>query len=76
MSRRLSRLLGSVPHQRIVKPRLHSHTSATTTKQADSAIATSQLVDVEDVRRHARLAEDWWNPNGPMRALHTMNRIR
>lgn len=35
-----------------------------------------QTVDAEDVKRHANLAQDWWNPNGPMRALHSLNSIR
>lgn len=33
-------------------------------------------VDADDVKRHAKLAQDWWNPNGPMRALHSLNSIR
>ena len=33
-------------------------------------------VDIEDVRRHSYLAADWWNPTGPMKALHSMNQIR
>lgn len=33
-------------------------------------------VDVEDVVRHSHLACDWWNPSGPMKALHSMNQIR
>lgn len=41
---------------------------------ADAAGADS--VDTDDVQRHARLAADWWNPSGPMRALHSLNSIR
>lgn len=68
-----SRILRSATQQRIAQPRLHSTTTPIT--PADPS-AAGQSVDVEDVRRHARLAEDWWTPNGPMRALHSMNRIR
>ena len=30
----------------------------------------------EEVRRFDALAEDWWNPAGPMAPLHAMNPIR
>lgn len=30
----------------------------------------------EEVARFDRLAEDWWNPRGPMRALHEFNPTR
>lgn len=33
-------------------------------------------VDEGDIRRHANLATDWWNVNGPMKALHSLNQIR
>lgn len=33
-------------------------------------------VDTDDVRRHSFLADDWWNPAGPMKALHSLNKIR
>ena len=33
-------------------------------------------VDPAEVRRFERLAPDWWNPNGPMRALHRINPVR
>ncbi|HKH80143.1 MAG TPA: bifunctional 2-polyprenyl-6-hydroxyphenol methylase/3-demethylubiquinol 3-O-methyltransferase UbiG [Methylovirgula sp.] len=33
-------------------------------------------IDPEEVARFERLAEDWWNPLGPMRALHQFNPVR
>ena len=33
-------------------------------------------IDVEDVSRHSNLSENWWDTNGPMRALHTLNSLR
>jgi 2-polyprenyl-6-hydroxyphenyl methylase/3-demethylubiquinone-9 3-methyltransferase len=33
-------------------------------------------VDPEEVARFDRLGEDWWNPHGPMRALHAFNPLR
>ena len=36
----------------------------------------SSTVDPEEVARFDRVAEDWWDPNGPMRALHKLNPVR
>jgi 2-polyprenyl-6-hydroxyphenyl methylase / 3-demethylubiquinone-9 3-methyltransferase len=33
-------------------------------------------VDPEEVARFDRFAADWWNPRGPMRALHQFNPVR
>jgi 2-polyprenyl-6-hydroxyphenyl methylase / 3-demethylubiquinone-9 3-methyltransferase len=33
-------------------------------------------IDPEEVARFDRLAETWWNPHGPMRALHQFNPVR
>jgi 2-polyprenyl-6-hydroxyphenyl methylase / 3-demethylubiquinone-9 3-methyltransferase len=33
-------------------------------------------IDPEEVARFDRLGEDWWNPHGPMRALHQFNPVR
>ncbi|HLH12530.1 MAG TPA: bifunctional 2-polyprenyl-6-hydroxyphenol methylase/3-demethylubiquinol 3-O-methyltransferase UbiG [Methylovirgula sp.] len=33
-------------------------------------------IDPEEVARFDRLAEDWWDPAGPMRALHRFNPVR
>jgi 2-polyprenyl-6-hydroxyphenyl methylase / 3-demethylubiquinone-9 3-methyltransferase len=33
-------------------------------------------VDPEEVARFERLADSWWDPKGPMRALHTFNPLR
>lgn len=38
--------------------------------------ASSSTVDSADVKRHAKLADNWWDPHGPMKALHSMNQIR
>ncbi|HEX2726093.1 MAG TPA: bifunctional 2-polyprenyl-6-hydroxyphenol methylase/3-demethylubiquinol 3-O-methyltransferase UbiG [Beijerinckiaceae bacterium] len=36
----------------------------------------SSTVDPSEVARFDRLARDWWDPNGPMRALHRLNPVR
>src|SRR5919199_3506610 len=36
----------------------------------------SSTVDPDEVARFERLAKDWWDPNGPMRALHRLNPVR
>lgn len=33
-------------------------------------------VDLGEVARFERLAADWWNPKGPMKALHRINPLR
>jgi 2-polyprenyl-6-hydroxyphenyl methylase / 3-demethylubiquinone-9 3-methyltransferase len=38
--------------------------------------ATGSSIDPEEVARFDRLAADWWNPDGPMRALHRFNPAR
>ena len=37
--------------------------------------AASGVID-EEVRRFAALGEEWWNPAGPMAALHRINPLR
>jgi 2-polyprenyl-6-hydroxyphenyl methylase/3-demethylubiquinone-9 3-methyltransferase len=38
--------------------------------------ARSSSIDTAEVERFARLAADWWNPRGPMSALHKFNPVR
>lgn len=45
-----------------------SSTSVTNTVQS--------TVDSEDVKRHAKQADEWWNPSGTMKLLHTFNLLR
>jgi 2-polyprenyl-6-hydroxyphenyl methylase / 3-demethylubiquinone-9 3-methyltransferase len=33
-------------------------------------------IDPGEVARFDRMARDWWDPNGPMRALHKLNPVR
>ncbi|MCK0198410.1 bifunctional 2-polyprenyl-6-hydroxyphenol methylase/3-demethylubiquinol 3-O-methyltransferase UbiG [Ancylobacter sp. 6x-1] len=42
---------------------------------AETAHARS-TVDPAEVERFARLAEEWWNPNGKMAVLHRFNPVR
>ncbi|MGH6665034.1 MAG: bifunctional 2-polyprenyl-6-hydroxyphenol methylase/3-demethylubiquinol 3-O-methyltransferase UbiG [Pseudolabrys sp.] len=37
---------------------------------------TASSVDREEVERFSALAADWWNPRGPMAALHKFNPVR
>jgi len=37
---------------------------------------TKSSVDQAEVERFARHANDWWNPRGPMAALHKLNPVR
>lgn len=36
----------------------------------------SASVDQEEIKNFARLADQWWNPEGPMKPLHQMNPLR
>jgi 2-polyprenyl-6-hydroxyphenyl methylase/3-demethylubiquinone-9 3-methyltransferase len=36
----------------------------------------ASTVDPDEVARFERIARDWWDPNGPMRALHKLNPVR
>jgi 2-polyprenyl-6-hydroxyphenyl methylase / 3-demethylubiquinone-9 3-methyltransferase len=38
--------------------------------------AAGASVDPAEIERFAALAADWWNPRGPMRALHRINPLR
>lgn len=42
--------------------------------QAQGSIESTVIE--EEVEKHTRLAKSWWDPNGPMKALHTMNAVR
>jgi 2-polyprenyl-6-hydroxyphenyl methylase/3-demethylubiquinone-9 3-methyltransferase len=42
----------------------------------DSPHAHGASVDPEEVERFARIAEDWWDPKGPLGALHRFNPAR
>jgi len=42
----------------------------------NQANAGGASVDEAEVGRFARLAQDWWNPRGSMRALHRLNPLR
>jgi 2-polyprenyl-6-hydroxyphenyl methylase/3-demethylubiquinone-9 3-methyltransferase len=37
---------------------------------------TARTVDPDEVARFDRIAKDWWDPKGPMRALHKFNPVR
>ncbi len=36
----------------------------------------ARTIDPREVARFDRLARDWWDPHGPMRALHKLNPVR
>jgi 2-polyprenyl-6-hydroxyphenyl methylase / 3-demethylubiquinone-9 3-methyltransferase len=39
-------------------------------------VASSATVDVTELERFARLADDWWNPNGKFKPLHKIGPAR
>ena len=48
--------------------------AATAPPAAATSVAPS--IDAADVARFNRLGADWWNPRGPMQALHAINPVR
>ena len=36
----------------------------------------SPTIDRDEVARFDRMAREWWDPKGPMRALHKLNPVR
>ena len=44
--------------------------------QDGQANATGASVDQAEIDRFSRLAADWWNPRGSMKALHRINPLR
>ncbi|CAH1654983.1 bifunctional 2-polyprenyl-6-hydroxyphenol methylase/3-demethylubiquinol 3-O-methyltransferase UbiG [Chelatococcus asaccharovorans] len=42
----------------------------------DAAAQAGQTVDPAEVARFDKLADSWWDPNGPMRPLHQINPLR
>jgi len=41
-----------------------------------AAPEASPSLDSADIARFDAIGEDWWNPSGPMRALHRINPLR
>lgn len=41
-----------------------------------TSIGANTSVDSNDVQKFENLSGDWWLPNGPMKALHSLNDIR
>ncbi|XP_031630535.1 ubiquinone biosynthesis O-methyltransferase, mitochondrial [Contarinia nasturtii] len=36
----------------------------------------NSTIDTNDVEHHSKLADGWWNPQGPVAPLHSLNKIR
>src|SRR5215212_3652125 len=45
-------------------------------KAAMTDTTHARTVDPREVARFDRLAREWWDPKGPMRALHKLNPVR
>ncbi|MBS7696676.1 MAG: bifunctional 2-polyprenyl-6-hydroxyphenol methylase/3-demethylubiquinol 3-O-methyltransferase UbiG [Chelatococcus sp.] len=51
-------------------------TAAENAAPKDAAASTGQTIDPAEVARFDKLADSWWDPNGPMRPLHQINPLR
>ncbi|XP_011496753.1 PREDICTED: hexaprenyldihydroxybenzoate methyltransferase, mitochondrial [Ceratosolen solmsi marchali] len=45
-------------------------------KENESAKSKSTTVDTKELNKFSNLCQNWWNPNGEMGPLHTMNPLR
>ena len=43
---------------------------------SDTTVNEKAFSDKTEVEKFAKLAEDWWNPNGKMKPLHRFNPVR
>lgn len=55
----------------IIKPVCCSTQTATNTKRL-----THSTIDATDVELFSKQMKEWWNPDGPLRLLHTFNLLR
>ncbi|XP_049872264.1 ubiquinone biosynthesis O-methyltransferase, mitochondrial [Pectinophora gossypiella] len=39
-------------------------------------LETTSTVDCSDIQHHAKMFTEWWDPRGPMKALHSFNVLR
>ncbi|XP_014242453.1 ubiquinone biosynthesis O-methyltransferase, mitochondrial isoform X2 [Cimex lectularius] len=46
------------------------------TQVNEEGLKVSSTVDKNEIEQHVKFAEEWWNEDGPMKALHSMNRLR
>ena len=45
-------------------------------RQMERQTAAGGTIDAEEVARFSRVSSQWWNPHGPMAALHKFNPVR
>uniref|UniRef100_A0A8D8ZKX8 Ubiquinone biosynthesis O-methyltransferase, mitochondrial n=1 Tax=Cacopsylla melanoneura TaxID=428564 RepID=A0A8D8ZKX8_9HEMI len=57
-------------HGKLLSNLVRSHVVARSIQSSPSTVIN------EEVEKHTRLAQSWWDPKGPMKALHTMNSVR
>lgn len=43
---------------------------------AKEKLSVDATIDLDEVDRFGRLGAEWWDPDGPMRALHKLNPVR
>ncbi|XP_064072328.1 ubiquinone biosynthesis O-methyltransferase, mitochondrial-like [Vanessa tameamea] len=43
---------------------------------SNNVTAAKTTIDTSHVEKHSQQAQGWWDPNGPMKALHSYNLIR
>lgn len=57
-------------------PKTQPWTRYLTSSAAQKIPSYDSTVDPKDIQRFEELSKNWWNRNGPMLALHSLNEIR
>lgn len=55
---------------------INNNCSEVSRRTLATAAQTQTTVDQHEVDKHTVLLNEWWNPNGTMKALHSMNELR
>ncbi|XP_073826412.1 ubiquinone biosynthesis O-methyltransferase, mitochondrial-like [Musca autumnalis] len=63
--------LGTIPPTRMLQTNSNKQKSVSTTKAFNLSEPTQS-----EVIHHSNLSTDWWHVNGPVRALHSLNKLR
>ena len=39
-------------------------------------VSLKTTVNVDEIDKFRRMAKDWWDINGPLKAIHSLNKLR
>lgn len=78
MNSSVFRSMSMITYPAIVKPYITTILckQITSSTIVNNKTAPRTTVDTNDVEKHSQLVKQWWDPNGPMLALHSYNLLR